>query len=85
MTGIEDLLDDAEKDEVDKLADELGIEDKEQLNKVDSKISDLYKLLVSFDKKMEELEDRITMIENALTNEAEESKTDDKDDSGLEF
>lgn len=91
MGGMDELLDSAEQEEVQEVADKLGVDDKEDLQQLDDRISDLYELLVSQDKKIEQLERRLDVQEELirkLINDDEDTKTDNEqntDDDGLSW
>lgn len=89
MGGIDDLVDNAEQDEVNELADELGIDDKEELEQLNQKIADIYELLVGIDKQLEETENKLSMHENAIRElqrtAGQDTGNNGEDDDGLNF
>ena len=89
MGGIDDLVDNAEQDEVNELADELGIDDKKELEQLNQKIADIYELLVGIDKQLEETENKLSMHENAIRElqrtAGQDTGNNGDDDGGLNF
>lgn len=93
MGGIDDLIDDAEEEEVTELATELGLEDKQDIEELDNRLSDIYTLLIAFDKQLEKIENRLKMLEKTVLADDQENQEDEEDEqdensestSGLEF
>lgn len=90
MGGLDDLVDDVdeekEKEEVEGLMDELGIEDKEELEELETKLDRVQTGLIHYDKQMERLERRISVLEGAVANLIKElsdvSNTDIREQDG---
>jgi len=89
MGGIEELVNDAEEDEVDEMSNKLGVEDREELERLDDRISDIHELLVKIDKQLEETKDKLRTHENAISelqDRTEDRMTNNnKEDDGLKF
>lgn len=68
--GIDDLLDDVEeeqeKDEVEELTEELGIDDKEELEAQAERLSQAYSMLIEMDKRLREMEQEMVLMRHAL-------------------
>lgn len=68
--GLDDLVDDTkeskEKEEVNTLSEELGVDDLEDLEKVDGRLQDLFQIMISQDRRIEELEDDIRVLKSLV-------------------
>lgn len=68
--ALEDVTSDAEEDAKEELTEdiktELGIEDKETLEKVDDRLRDATQFAVDLDKRIQDLEDRLNKIEDGI-------------------
>lgn len=68
--GIDDLLDDVEEeqeeDEVEELTDELGIDDKEELEAQAERLDQAYSMLIDMDKRLREMEQEMVLMRHAL-------------------
>lgn len=83
--GLDDLLDDTEeeqaKQEVEELADELNIEDKEELEAQAERLKDAYDMLIKMDKRLREMEQEMVLMRRALI---EVLGDDDSDETAWE-
>lgn len=89
--GLDDLVDDheesAEEDKAEELADELGIEDKEELERLDGRISRVYEHMILLDAQVERLSNDMKQMKKLLgelirkeqEEQMEEKNTDDDD------
>lgn len=77
--GLGDITDEAEKEtkneQVDSLADELGIEDKDDLEEMDGRLDRILSIVLSLDKKVEDIEDEIEVVKSKLDNEDKDDNT----------
>ena len=77
--GLGDITDEAEKEtkneQVDSLADELGVEDKDDLEEMDGRLDRILSIVLSLDKKVEDIEDEIEVVKSKLDNEDEDDNT----------
>lgn len=60
----QDWLDEQKKEEVEELATELGLEDKDDLEELDGRLDTISQIAISADKRITQLEERMDRIEN---------------------
>jgi len=90
--GLDDIIDsgkeDAKESKVNELAEELGVEDKEDLEKLNNQMKTLSEIVISLDKEVEELREEVSALRSgviqALDNPKEGEKEQDEDDSAWE-
>lgn len=82
--GLGDIAQDkkkeSKKEATSEIADELGIEDKDELEKMDGRLGRILSIVVSLDKKVEVLEDKIELVKEKQDEILEEVKDDDSTD-----
>jgi len=76
----EDKKEEAQKEVTEDIADELGIEDKDDLEKMDGRLGRILSIVVSLDKKVESLEEKLEMVKNTQDEILQEVKDDDSAD-----
>lgn len=91
MGGLDDLVDDVnkeqEQEEVNSIKDDLGVESKKELEQMDDRVQRLVERMDIYDKELEKLKKRMSLLENAVINNSE-SNTNNKifeDDDGLNW
>lgn len=97
MTGLDDLVDnveqETEEEKVKGILDELEIESKEELEKLESRLDDIQNGLEIYDKRMEKIEDRLEIQEQLIRrliglvkdNNDESTKEDTGDSDGVSW
>jgi len=92
MGGVDDLIDDADEDaderQVQEAKDKLDIEDKEELEELDDRLSRAYKLILQYDSRIEQLEEEVETLRSTVVkliledNNENDSDSADRPDSG---
>lgn len=84
--GLDDLVDstkdEADKEKVNNLADELGIEDREDLENLDGRIGRLFEHIILLDGKVERMEEEVSQVKRLLGELIEKEKEENEDESG---
>jgi len=88
MGGLDELVDDVDKeqdkDEIEGMLDQLGIESKEELQKLEARLDGINEGLMTYDKRMERIENRLAIMEQALAKLIEEQEDSDSQESSSE-
>lgn len=78
--GIDELVDDVDEqkdeDEAKSLLDKFGVDSREELEELDDRLSRALRLLVQYDKRIEELEGRVTTLEALFYEQLKEQSED---------
>lgn len=68
--ALDDLVDDVdkeqEKEEMEGILDELGVDSKEELQKLEDKLDRVQTGLIQYDKRMESIENRLDILEGTI-------------------
>lgn len=84
--GLDDLVDGQEEDAKEKKistkAEKLGVEDQEELDRLDDRLNRAVEGQINNDKRIEDLEEEVKMLKRAVLHLAETSGSDDGDGNG---
>lgn len=73
--GLDELADNKKEEQknnkVEGLKEELGVEDKEDMQELDSRLSKALQMIITMDRRIEELEGRLAVIERALSDDGD--------------
>jgi len=87
MCGVDELIssadESAEEEQVEDITDELGIDDKEELEELDDRLDRAYELILQYDNRIEQLEEEVktlrATIVKLITEEHEQHDSDSTD------
>lgn len=83
--GLDDLVDntkdEADEEKVNDLADELGIEDREDLENLDGRIGRLFEHIILLDGKVERMEEEVSQVKKLLGELIRKEKEDEESES----
>lgn len=88
--GLDSLIDDEEeqqdKEQADETADELGIEDKEELEELDDRLGNTYEIITDLHERVENLEEENSLLRGAVAKLVDEveSMQGDQDTSWID-
>lgn len=84
--GLDDLGDNQKEkkkqEQAESVAEKLGVESKEDLDELEDRIQTMAELIISMDKKLEEIETRLNIHEKAIV---EGSSDDDSEEDGTSW
>lgn len=88
--GLDDIVDDQKEEDVQETAEEIGLEDREDVEKLDGRLDDMMSMVLSLDKDVDDIDEtlksissRLSEIENRISDIENGMGMDEDEEDGL--